>query len=304
MATDRDVENIIEVQHKYPYYNFPHLVLAGVYKTRNDYRFGEQLKKAALRVADREKLYHYLNNLTEVPNAENGATEKEVEEPVKTETTSTDLTQVVFSENAPDIQEQIVIENSDLQHKTTETKPEITVDWSEVEDVKEEDKEIIEPTAELEGLVFEPDVRDIERKSVSYNLLALYPEEEVVTEKLPDPSADFFVWLSKAENHATATDLVSKPTEKSVKSIALIEKFETLKPSISRPKAEFYNPENMAKRSEQMPDVVTETLAKIYRKQGNIKMAIDAYSKLRLLFPQKEAYFAALITELEQELNA
>ena len=47
-------------------------------------------------------------------------------------------------------------------------------------------------------------------------------------------------------------------------------------------------------------DFVTETLAKIYAQQGNIKKAISAYEKLSLKIPEKSNYFARLIQELKE----
>ena len=49
-------------------------------------------------------------------------------------------------------------------------------------------------------------------------------------------------------------------------------------------------------------DIVTETLAQIYAEQGYYEQAKDIYSKLILAYPEKNAYFAALIQKLD-ELN-
>ncbi|MBK8350613.1 MAG: hypothetical protein IPL21_02625 [Saprospirales bacterium] len=45
-------------------------------------------------------------------------------------------------------------------------------------------------------------------------------------------------------------------------------------------------------------DMMTETLANIYVKQGKIEKALDIYNTLRLKFPEKSAYFASLIQNL------
>lgn len=47
----------------------------------------------------------------------------------------------------------------------------------------------------------------------------------------------------------------------------------------------------------------TETLAKIYADQGLSSRAIDVYSKLILLYPKKNAYFAGLINDLKSKNN-
>ena len=49
-------------------------------------------------------------------------------------------------------------------------------------------------------------------------------------------------------------------------------------------------------------DLYTETLAQIYAEQGYYDQAKSIYSKLILAYPEKSAYFAALIQKIE-ELN-
>ncbi|MBR3304190.1 MAG: hypothetical protein IKI67_08445 [Bacteroidales bacterium] len=45
----------------------------------------------------------------------------------------------------------------------------------------------------------------------------------------------------------------------------------------------------------------TETLGHIYAQQGLFEQAIDVFSKLILLYPQKSAYFAALVKDLKKK---
>ena len=66
----------------------------------------------------------------------------------------------------------------------------------------------------------------------------------------------------------------------------LIDKFIAENPSISRPRAEFYNPISVAQNSIiDKGDIVSETLAKIYLKQGYFEKAISIYEKLSLNIP-------------------
>ena len=100
---------------------------------------------------------------------------------------------------------------------------------------------------------------------------------------------------NKAKNDTSA----KKPTRKE-----LIDKFINENPSISRPKVEFFNPISVAQNSiTDQEDIVSETLAKIYAKQGHIEKAISVYEKLSLINPEKSIYFAAQIEELKSQTN-
>ncbi|HMU13139.1 MAG TPA: tetratricopeptide repeat protein [Flavobacteriales bacterium] len=78
---------------------------------------------------------------------------------------------------------------------------------------------------------------------------------------------------------------------------ALIERFiqQNAQQAPTPKKAEFFNPQTAAKRSlEEHADLVTETLARIYEKQGNMAKAIAAYERLAVKHPEKAAHFKAL----------
>jgi hypothetical protein len=69
-------------------------------------------------------------------------------------------------------------------------------------------------------------------------------------------------------------------------------------------KQEFYSPVNMAKQSVSDNDFfVTETLAKIYIKQGNLAKAIKVYQNLSLKNPEKNNIFATQIKILKEQLH-
>ena len=92
-----------------------------------------------------------------------------------------------------------------------------------------------------------------------------------------------------------------QPKPKKLSRKELIDKFILENPSISRPKAEFYNPISVAQNSIiDQENIVSETLAKIYEQQGYIEKAISIYEKLSLKYPEKSRYFAAQIERLKK----
>jgi hypothetical protein len=60
--------------------------------------------------------------------------------------------------------------------------------------------------------------------------------------------------------------------------------------------------ENLAQHSIQSADVVTESMAEVWLRQGATHKALDIYNKLSLQNPSKRAYFAAKIENLKKSL--
>lgn len=58
--------------------------------------------------------------------------------------------------------------------------------------------------------------------------------------------------------------------------------------------------QSIAENSNQMKDVITETMADVFIKQGKTEKAIDIYTKLSLSDPSRSAYFADKISNLKK----
>lgn len=139
-------------------------------------------------------------------------------------------------------------------------------------------------------------VKPILTTGAVYNIEDYYPAV-----KSTEPPSDFFSWLSKPD-YEKSDGLEETAAKKENKKTELIDRFIKNNPSVSRPKAEFYNAADVAKRSESLPTaIVTETLATVYIKQENYSGAIRIYESLILKFPEKRAYFAALIEKIKKD---
>jgi 3-phenylpropionate/cinnamic acid dioxygenase small subunit len=110
--------------------------------------------------------------------------------------------------------------------------------------------------------------------------------------------------IARIEKEQTQKAGKQKPISEKTKK-ELVNEFIKNEPSISRQKGTFFNPVEAARSSiVDQENIISETLAKIYLDQGLYDKAINTYEKLSLKFPEKSAYFAALIKKAEKELES
>ncbi len=263
---------LMQLCKEFPYFAWPFAALTSYQLEKNDFRLENTLHQTSLRIHNRQWLQDYLFKSPKTPY------------PLPPTQDQLPATQ----DPLPDTQYNEAI-NPSLQPLEEDTF-ELEIETAKIEPI---DSLPIEETEEIEAKI-----KPVKLVAPVYNLEDLYPAPEP-DEPKQVASSDFYAWLNAGSVQKNTP--VNKPMERKED---LIEKFLKTKPSISRPKQEFYTPEKAMKKSEVISNkIVTETLAKIYTKQGNFEKAIDAYEQLSLKFPEKKPYFANLIDQIKKENN-
>ena len=272
----------------FPYCQINHLLYTKALFEQKNILYHSQLKKTAANIPDRSILYFLINGGTESllksqSFIKPGFTKKEKKE---------DLSPILTNE----IKNILVPEpsfNSLIDH------------LNKLSFVNLPDFENIEAKLKL---IQSEHYQRVETIVNEYLSLRQEQKEESITEIYSS------IIEESNEQTCTETSVIEKPKsepveeikiqEKSPSKIDLIEKFIREEPGLSRPKKEFYNPVNMAQISTiDNEDLVSETLAEVYLKQGSIQKAIKIYNRLCLIIPEKSTYFAARIEIIKKENN-
>jgi len=167
-----------------------------------------------------------------------------------------------------------------------------------------------EPQQIIETIEYNQDEKIIEGLSENAELIE-ESEEKVELEENNDAESTFSFtdWLKKVPSQSKSQKEIEEEQEIAEREIKykLIDDFLEKNPKIVPMKktdiTPVNTPSNFVQNTEEYSDLMTETLAQIYIEQKKYDKAIKAYKILILKYPEKNAYFAARITELEKKLN-
>jgi hypothetical protein len=126
---------------------------------------------------------------------------------------------------------------------------------------------------------------------------------EVVSEKhSTEPGRlSFLDWISRTDEKTREPAPASSEDPEKARKFELVDRFIQSNPRIDVNPATEDNPQkNEFSDSGQDTVLFTETLAQLYREQGNYEKALAAYHALQLKYPEKSSYFAALIEEVKE----
>ncbi|MFQ3579348.1 MAG: hypothetical protein SNJ71_04310 [Bacteroidales bacterium] len=160
----------------------------------------------------------------------------------------------------------------------------------EIEKIEEAQKKYEEESLELDAIIEIPDNLEIkESVSSTEDDLGFEFAEDVNTEENP----------SVRQEPKQEKKLIEKPEKNK-----LIDKFLEKNPRIIPDKNYVpQNPVNVEAVLTESDELFSETLAKIYLKQGHYEKALLSYEKLCLKYPEKSSYFAEKIEEVQKLKN-
>ena len=284
-----EVYELIDI---FPYFQSAHMLLLKGLQRNNDVKFGNQLRKSAIHIADREVLYYLLKS---EPSSE-----------LNDEKLQPD---VAITENNLIETQQTVIESAknseDLITEIEKNKNEPLFIEQKAPDNKTLIQSILIPTEsdnhDSSGVIF---VVDEEKSNDEDKIFYMdpgfsVPEKNDLLEL--DLDAELTVISEGEMDGSRAQNYEEKNSTKQMQS-ELIDKFIIANPRIEPVKDKTDRPFEDISQSfvEEKGGFVTETLARIYVNQGYYSKAIDIYEKLSLKFPEKSSYFASQIEKIKE----
>ena len=261
-----------ELVQEFPYCQMAHLLIANESYQKKSMHYPKKLRKASTYILDRTVLHTLLHH-------------KEIDTP----------SEIILTIHDPEIkheQEQQKEDDTAISKKNVEILKEIEQNLSDLKRKKEE----------LKNLKIIKDLPDLNKKKV-VNALELPFNESKFGEELSSgeiTNIDLLLdYLQK--NHLASGDHIEG--EDITNQSEIIDKFIVAQPKLSpRSSIDINNVENsdLAVDSTELKlELITENYALILTKQNKIEKAIEVYKKLLLKYPDKSAYFALKLNELE-----
>jgi len=312
----KDLEDIAE---QFPYFQNVHLLLARQYYGHENIRYESYLKKAAIYASDRKMLYNLIRlPATEVLHMQSPVKENAIEQS-ETQTITKESEQTTNPiDEKPVFQEKNKITSKESQTEETEDprrileirlnelnrRPDPLVEQNLVQQEIVSETVVNSSYPDEVKIISDQSGKEIKQgaQELTENTYMSFLDWLKVKNVPVAPTSETRDYFGEALQHAelekptaqTNPDLTSEPG-------SIIEKFIKEEPRIAPAKSEFYSPGNMARKSLiEHDDMISETLAIIYARQGNRAKAAETYKKLGLKFPEKSAYFAALAKKMEE----
>ena len=312
--TKADLEEIKSLTTEFPFCQIGHVLSAVAHKQHEHMLSEEKIITAAIHTVSRKKLRLLINK-----NQPNASTNNIQVEHSKSDTYSDDKINVLKDvENKSNLKHEQSIQNTEYNKNKRDT---ISEELEETLAALQEKKRVLEKKPPND---IEPEIPSTEEKLVT-DKTPLYKNRGTITpkdtnEKPYRKKESNTISSSRLGDEFSQNDLdtsgsftdimldylktleerrATKPSK--TEQVSIIDTFIERDPNISRsqPFVKKIVTDDLAKESvSQKKPFISENLAKINAKQGNISNAINIYEQLILKYPEKKSYFVIEIEKL------
>ena len=315
MLIQSSIDQLGKLINDYPFFQTAHVLFLKALKSQNSIDFEQQLSKSSVYISDRDLLFKFLNKEIKVVNKK----EEIIEVGKKSDEPSRD-TKLLKNKN---VRRKINDSFEGMGENISET----ISNQLEFSAIKEDDKleypsEIYFIEEEREGknniitIDADPDekkmsgkkkdilqieeVKKTKKQSVGNKVNKEVNEvfELIETEKI---GKDISLDNQKRNGYFDISDYADEDTI--TMNDDLISEFIEKNPRIKPKETEDENHDMSVNSIKEDSNLLSETLVKVYIKQGLFEKAIQSYKKLSLKYPEKSIYFAGQIKILEEKIN-
>ncbi len=296
-----------EVLKAYPYFQSAHLLAILASHQTNSIFYDQTIRKRAIYAADREMLLQLVNHpykQTAKQQSKKSSQKDEwhelqrlIESSASTATNEQLLQEIEQNSDSSDYRKSSNEHENEAEDQNSVEQS--TNEKSSIEKREAGEKGNEEKSGEKEGAPsLKTEVKEQEdqrEKSFTEWLKALKKPAKPGKVKEEEPN-------ESTHNSNTDASYEEDIDEKKHANQEIVNHFLKNEPRLHRPKAEFYDPNEKAKKSiTEDENLVSETLAQIHYEQGHYKKAIDIYQRLSLLYPDKFDYFAEKINLIKSQ---
>jgi len=321
-----DLEQVNDLCRNYPGFSLAHMLKVRILEALGKDKETD-LKRAAVYAPDRNRLYQLVTEVTPVPEEEEAYVHEEPEGIRFTDETNEEA-DLIIGQHAPYAgppEEGTLLEldeeegeeeggpdpgdssaETEMEKEADRTEAEAEID-EEAETDPESDEDEISSETLIEAVVKdETDLEDPEVVDDAPAIDVVEPAEEDETEEDgPADSSDGKIQDEDSEENdeepegSQEPEQPPEPDDPRLQKKRLIQNFIREDPGpIRADNGSSLSGDVSVSSIREHDGFITDTLAKIYVKQGLYAKAIYAYEKLSLKYPEKSAYFAAQIEKI------
>ena len=262
--TEVSADQLRQIIEEYPYFGAAHFLLAKKLYTSGQQDYNSAIQQAAL---------HFSNDLW--------------------------LNYNLHAAEIADVAESPSIQNNIIQtgYQQQDTPAAFTTTETIEADETEEAEEYVED--DLKDAAVSEKISNLLQQQAAILETPVEPAAEIPIENIAPHRIDYFESQGIKLDEDKNADKLGAQLKRFTDWLKQMKRISATQVELKSDEAGESQVQNIAQHSNEVQEVVTETMAEVLVKQGKLEQAIEIYEKLSFNNPSKTAYFAAKIEELK-----